>query len=320
MSFVIMTVAPVFGIILLGLIAGKSGYLPDGAQRPIIEFVFRIAIPALLFRTMAEAPPAAASPFALWGAFFGAIAITWALSTLVTGLVLRRPAGETAPLALATCFGNLVLLGLPMALTAFGPAAATPIVIIFLLELPLMWFAAVLHLTLAEGMAAGMLGRAIVKMGLDLLKNPIVLALIFGALWRETGLGIHPMPRRILELLGQAAAPGSLIALGLSLASFRMSGQLSTVLSIVVLKLIVLPVVAWELAFKVFDLPPMWAAVVVLFCAMPTGAVAYLFATEHKRAIEQVSAIIAVSVALSVLTISACLYVLAPHVTGAVGG
>lgn len=319
MSFVIMTVAPVFGAILLGLLAAKLRYLSEGAQRPIIEFVFRIAIPALLFLTMAEAPPAAASPFALWGAFFGAIATVWFLSTLTSLVVLRRPPGETAPIALATCFGNIVLLGLPMALTAFGPEAATPVAIILLLELPVMWFAAVLHLTLAEGMAVGALGRSIVKMGIDLLKNPIVVALIAGAIWRETGLGIHPIPRRILELLGQAATPGSLVALGLSLAGFRMTGQLPTVAAIVLLKLIALPLVAWELSFNVFDLPPMWAGVVVLFCAMPTGAVAYLFATEHKRAIEQVSAAIAASVALSVVTISTWLYVLAPVIAGQAG-
>ena len=316
MSFVIMTVAPVFGTILLGLVIAKLRYLPEGAQRPIIEFVFRIAIPALLFRTMVEAPAAAGSPFALWGAFFGAIACVWIATTLVTYFILRRPAGEGAPLALAACFGNLVLLGLPMALTALGPEAATPMAIIFLLELPLMWFAAVLHLTLADGMAVGTLGKSLAKMGLDLLRNPIVVALIAGAMWRETGLGIHPIPHRILELLGQAATPGSLIALGLSLATFRMTGQVGTIATITMLKLVALPAAAWYLAFHVFDLPPVWAAVVVLFCAMPTGAVAYLFASEHQRAVEQVSATIAVSVAVSVVTISMVLFLLAPHLAG----
>ncbi|MFZ4808853.1 MAG: AEC family transporter [Hyphomicrobiaceae bacterium] len=316
MTFVIMTVAPVFGAILLGLLAGKLRYLPEGAQRPIIEFVFRIAIPALLIRTMAEAPPSTASPFALWGAYFGAIASVWLATTLVSLVLLRRPAGESASLALASCFGNLVLLGLPMALTAFGPEAATPMAIIFLLELPVMWFAAVLHLTLAEGMAVGSLGRAVAKMGMDLLRNPIVIALIVGAVLRETGIPIHPILRRTLELLGQAATPGSLIALGLSLAGFKMTGQLSTVSAVVALKLVALPLIAWQLAFHVFALPPVWAGVLVLFCTMPTGAVAFLFATEHKRAVEQVSAIIAVSVALSVVTISMFLYFLAEQLPG----
>jgi predicted permease len=313
MSFVIMTVAPVFGASLLGLVIAKLRYLPEGAQRPIIEFVFRIAIPALLFRTMVEAPAATGSPFALWGAFFGAIAANWIATALASRVLLGRPPGDAAPLALAACFGNLVLLGLPMALTAFGPEAATPMAIIFLLELPVMWFAAVLHLTLAEGMAVGSLGKSLTKMGLDLLRNPIVVALIAGAIWRETGLGIHPIPHRILELLGQAATPGSLIALGLSLAAFRMSGQVSTIAVVTALKLVTLPAMAWYLAFHVFDLPPVWAAVVVLFCAMPTGAVAFLFATEHQRAVEQVSAIIAVSVAASVATISVVLFFLAPQ-------
>lgn len=321
MTFVLVTVAPVFGVILLGLLAAKLSYLPEGAHRPIIEFVFRLAIPALLFRMMVEAQPPAASPFALWGAFFGTIAILWIVSTLITLLVLRSPPEDTASLALATCFGNLLLLGLPMALNALGPEVATPMAIIFLLELPVMWFAAVLHLTIARRAerrgAAGPEGvRSIagtaMKLGYDLLKNPIILALFAGALWRETGLGLHPILKRMLDLLSQAATPGSLVALGLSLATFRMSGQTATVAVIVALKLLLMPVVAWQLAFHVFDLPPLWAALVVLFASMPTGAVAYVFASENQKAVEPVAAIIAVGVAISIVTISACLYALGP--------
>ena len=44
-----------------------------------------------------------------------------------------------------------------------------------------------------------------------------------------------------------------------------------------VLKLLVMPLIAWVLAFKVFALPPVAAGVVVLFAAMPTGANAYIF-------------------------------------------
>lgn len=319
MIIVATVVAPVFGVILLGLMVGRARYLADGAQKALIEFVFRIAIPALLFRTMVEAPAAAASPLALWAAFFGSIAIVWLAATILSLVVLRRPAADGAVIAFGSIFGNLVLLGLPLSLTAIGPEAATPMALIFFVEFPLLWLVATAHLMLTAPGGGARITEVLAKLGADLLTNPIVIALLAGALWRLAGFGIHPIPRRTLELLGQAATPGSLFALGLSLAAFEVRGQVRTVVTIVLLKLLALPAIAWIAAFHVFTLPRIWASVVVLFAAMPTGAVPFLFATRYGRAIHSTSAAIALGVALSSVTISVVLTLLFPEGPPALG-
>jgi hypothetical protein len=311
MAGVVLIIAPVFAVIVAGLLAGRLKYLPEGANRAIIDFVFRVAIPALLFRTTALAEPAAEWPFALWGAFFAPIAVVWALATLFAWRPLRRPAADGAVIALSACFGNLVLMGIPVTLAALGPAAATPMSLILLVELPAMWLAAAIQLRLAEQRSEESLWSVILGLLGDLVRNPIVIALVAGTLWRIGGLGLHPVPDRVLAMLGQATTPGSLFAMGLALAAFRPAGQLGAVAMIVALKIVALPLVAWIAAFHVFALPPLSAAVIVIFAAMPTGSIPYLFATRYGRDGESVSAAVGASVALSAVTLTLVLSLLA---------
>ena len=310
MSIVFPIVAPVFAIILLGLVAGKTRYVSDGADRLLIEFVFRVAIPALLLRTIIQAPAVTGSPLALYGAFFGAIVVVWVTATLLGVVALRRPQQDAACLSLGSCFGNLVLLGLPITLRALGPEAATPMAIIFIAEFPAMWLAATLQHQFASSRKGDSVGLAIRDTGLNLAKNPIILALAAGALWRASGLGLEPITAQTLDLIGRAATPASLFALGLSLGRFKLQQDLPAALLIVLLKLLLLPVLGWVMAFHVLSLPPLWSAVIVLLTSRPVGAVAFLFATKVERAVAPVSMAIAISVALSAVTISIVLYLL----------
>jgi predicted permease len=70
----------------------------------------------------------------------------------------------------------------------------------------------------------------------------------------------------------------------------------------VVLKLLVLPIVGWGLAFYVFRLPYLQAAVVVLLCAMPAGANSFLFAQRYNRVVNSASGAVALGTALSLVT------------------
>ncbi|HDL17271.1 MAG TPA: AEC family transporter, partial [Rhizobiales bacterium] len=77
---VVLIVAPVFGLIALGYGLARFGVLSEDAGKGLAEFVFSVAIPALLFRMMVTAQtPEGASPFALWGSYYAAAAVIWVL-------------------------------------------------------------------------------------------------------------------------------------------------------------------------------------------------------------------------------------------------
>jgi len=145
---------------------------------------------------------------------------------------------------------------------------------------------------------------------LDLARNPIMLAIAFGLLWRFGGLGLNPIVDRTIELLAQAGSPTALIALGINLVRFEVRGEKLAIAVMCVLKLLLMPAFAWLLAY-LLKLPPMATAVVVLFAAMPTGANAYIFAAQYQRLVNQVSGAVALATILAAATLPVVILLLA---------
>jgi hypothetical protein len=313
---VVLIVAPVFGLIALGFILARFHVLSKAAGDGLAEFVFSVAVPALLFRIVATAEPAAAGdPLVLWGAFYSAVAVIWIVAALAARFILVRPARDGASVAMGANFGNIVMLGIPLALDRFGTEAATPIAILISVSAPILWFAGTLHIELVterEEMAIGALLKGLL---VSLLKNPLIIGIVAGFAWRATGLGLHPIPDKMVSMLGQVAIPGSLVALGLGLTAFQLRGEIATVMTICLLSLVAFPALVWLLAFHVFEMPPIWAGVAVLFAACPPGANAYLFASRYNAATGSISAAVAFGTALSVISVTVILILLRNQIT-----
>jgi predicted permease len=297
---VFLIVAPVFVLIAIGYAASLSGLLSNAAHKGISEFAFSIAMPALLFRTIAVAEVPALEPLHLWGAYFGAVAVTWVLATALSAAVLRRSQADAASIAMGSVYGNIVMIGIPLSLSAFGDAAAAPMALILSINTPLLWIAGTLHMEWAERKEGTSLARLLASIFVDLARNPLMIAIVAGSLWRLAGFGLHPVVDKVLFLLAQAGVPCALVALGASLVNFQIKGQAPTLTTMCVLKLAVMPAIAWVLAFWVFRLPPVAAGVVVLFASMPTGANAYIFATRYERVVNSTSGAVALGTLLSV--------------------
>ena len=302
---VFLIVAPVFALIAIGYAGALSRLISGTAQKGISEFAFNIALPALLFRTIAVADVPAVEPLRLWGAYFGASAVTWMLAGLVTAYGLRRPAPDGASIAIGSVYGNIVMLGIPLALATFGQDAAAPMALILSVNTPLLWIAGTLHMGWADREAGASVGALAASLALDLVRNPIILAILAGSLWRLAGIGLHPVPDKVLTLLAQSGVPCALVALGASLTNFQIKGQAPTLTSMLLLKLVAMPLIAAVLAFKVFQLPPVAAGVVVLFAAMPTGANAYIFSMKYQRVVNSTSGAVALGTLLAAFTAAA---------------
>lgn len=309
MLAIFMLVAPVFGLIAIGWCANRVRYVPEAAGPLLSEFAFKILIPALLFRAMATMAPPAQSPWLLAGAYGSGLVIIWIVATIATFLLLRRPAADAPAIAFASVFGNGLLLGIPVILSAFGPEAATPIAILLVCDTTMVWLLGTLHMELTLRGVSGSLGQLSHTM-FDLLRNPIIAPVIIGTLWRWSGIGLPTTLDKLITLLGSAAIPVSLTALGMTLARYKLAGQLPTLLLIMVLKLIAFPAVVLWLGLYVFGLTPLWAGTLAIFTSMPVGANAFIFASRYDRAVGSASAAVAVTVLLSVLTVTAMLALL----------
>lgn len=303
MSSVLTTILPVFGLIALGFICARTKFIGPAAGQGLSQVVFNLAMPALLFRTVAVIDQQSLSPWPLWAALFGGIAVVWIATTIIartTALIDAVPASA----AMGASFGNLAMLGLPLALAHFGDRAALPVGLILSIHAPILWLAAVIHIESSGKGQLPSVTAVIRQLANQLIRNPIVLALLLGTLWRITGLGLHPVPDRFLEMLGEAGVPTALVALGLTLAGYSLKGQWKGIITLMTLKLLCLPVVVFLIARYLVDLDPFWTQVALMLAAMPTGANAYLFAQRYESGTAPVSGAIALGTALSLFTLS----------------
>jgi malonate transporter len=141
--------------------------------------------------------------------------------------------------------------------------------------------------------------------------NPLLVGPALGALIPLTGLSIPAPLETFLKLLGGAASPCALVALGLFLAAKRDASEQNagSTAILVGLKLILQPVIAWVLASVVFSLSPLLTHAAVLLAALPTGTGPFMLAEFYRREADVTSNVILVSTVVSVLTVSGYLAV-----------
>ena len=308
-------VAPVFGLIGIGYLAGRVKLLREETGAGVSDFAFTIGLPAILFRTVANAELASVSPFGVLAAFFGAAWSVWLLSAVLTKYLLRRPAADAPPIAMSAVFGNTIMLGIPLVLETYGQAAAAPMAVILAVHAALLWMTGTVHMEWVGGAGSETTSGGtgvFAALARDLTRNPIIIAVISGMLWQFTGIKLPGPLDKTLALLAQAGVPCSLFALGLTLVRFRITGEAWTLMTITVLKIVVMPLIAWVLAVRVLHLAPVPAGVVVIFAAVPTGANAFLFASRHGRAVNSASGAVALGTLFAALTVSFVLSIMHP--------
>lgn len=308
----VLIVAPVFALIAAGYAAVLFRFVSEGAHKGISEFAFSIAIPALLFRTIVVSEFPDVSPWRMWGAYYGALALTWIAALAISTFWRERRATreDGVVFAIGSVYGNIVMLGIPLVLSALGNAAAGPMSLILSVNTPLLWLCGILQMELVSRKRTGSVLSVIRPVLADLARNPLMLGIGFGVVWRFTGLGLNPVVDKTIELLAQAGSPAALIALGITLFRFEVKGEMLSVVVMSALKLLAMPAVAFVLA-KLFNLPPIVTAVVVLFAAMPTGANAYIFAVQYQRLVNPVSGAVALGTLLAAVTLPVVVTVVA---------
>lgn len=297
-------VFPIFGIILVGWLARRFAVVEPSAMRGLREVVFFLTMPAFLFSSIAEGPP-----FDVVGV--GMVYFSACLAVFVLGLALARafgfPLSRAAMLGLNSAYGNTVMIGIPVAVSALGAGALPALLAIIALHsailLPLAG-------VLMEAEVAGQERRGpftvVVEVLKGALRNPVIVAILLAFVWRSLSLPLPGPLHDFLRLLGSAATPLALLCLGGTLPALNLKVLgIETILALV-LKLVTLPLLVWMLG-RWAGLAPLPLSVAVLTAAMPTGANAFLLAFRNDELIEVSAGTVLISTMLSVITISVLL-------------
>ena len=319
MQTILDVIVPIFSLIALGYAAARFGLLSEAVGESLARFVFVVAVPVLLFRTLATMSFGSANPVFLWLSYFGGVALAWTLATLAVRRFLGADHRTGVIAGITASFANTVFVAIPMLQRAYGDAGLEPLLIIISIHLPVMMIASTLLVERAAALDARggadlarvpvPLGRMARRMAVNLLTNPIVVGIAIGLVWRVSGLPLEGPIDEVTRLLGGTAGGLALFSLGMSLTRYGLRGDLLAASLIAGLSLIVMPLVVWLIAREV-GLPPLWLKGAVLTAAAPAGINAYLFATYFKAGEKLAATTILISTVASVVTLSVWLKIL----------
>ncbi|HVE06069.1 MAG TPA: AEC family transporter [Paraburkholderia sp.] len=303
---------PVFALILAGFFCRRRNLLGPSAASELNRFVVWLALPALLFDTMAHSTWRQLDQPGFVATFSLACAGIFVL-VLIARMLKGRHLADASIDAIAASYPNTGYIGFPLGILAYGNASLTPTTIATIIVACVLFAVAIvlIEIGLQSERAPHKLGLKVLK---ALAKNPLIVSPILGALVS----GAHaPLPQSVetfLKLLGGAASPCALVSLGLFLAEKRPAGNArATSLLFTVVKLAVQPAFAWWMAAHVFALPPLEVDMAVLLAALPTGTGPYMLAEFYEREAHVTSQTILFSTIASLATLSVLLLLMQRH-------
>jgi predicted permease len=305
MLHIFWIVLPVFGLIGVGYFARMTRLVGDRTGEGLSDYVFAIAIPCLIFKTLNGTALPDSQPWGYWISYFLGAALVWTIGHLIAARFFGLDRGASVVAGFTGAQANTVLVGVPLILQAYGQEGAVPLFLLIAIHLPIMFTVATL---LIEGRQAHW-----PTVARQLLTHPILLSILFSSAFHFSHVEVPHLASQLIDPIAASALPCALFSMGIALKRYGVAGNLTLSIALSGLKLILHPALVYVLAFYIFPVPPVWAGVAVLFASSPSGINAYLFAERYKTGIALASGGIALSTALSVITSSLWLAILGVH-------
>lgn len=291
---------PFFALIGLGYLAGRTRFFPEEATNYLTKFVFYFALSAMLFRFSATLSVAEMFDAQFVSAYLLGCIVVYLLVTLVAKM-RGLPVAEAAIEAQCGIIGNTGFLGVPMLVALLGAAAIGPVMMVLAIDLIVFSSLIVILIT---GSRDGRMSIAVLgTVGKGLLKNPMIVSMSLGLLWSAAKLPMPAPANEFLTLLGAAATPGALFAIGASLA-YKTAERMTVAVWLSFSKLVLHPLAVGICALFIFDVAKFDAGVMIAAASLPVAGNVYMLAQHYGVAPHRVSASILVSTLASIITVS----------------
>jgi predicted permease len=302
--YVFNVVFPIFSLILIGYVCGRTGRLGKSASIELNRFVVWLALPAQLFNFASSS-----SWQTLWQpgfitAFFLSCLLVFILVLVVTWTRNRDLAAASFS-GLSASYSNTGYMGIPLCVLALGQDGLAPAIIATFIVFVMFAIATVL---IEVGVQSHKKSHEIVW---DVLKslctNPLLIAPVAGLVWSSTDLILYDPLAQVISFLAAAATPCALVSIGLFLMQKENSAP-QQAWGIGFAKLIIQPLVAWLIAGPILDLPTLWIKAVVILAALPTGTGPFMLAQYYNADGIIISRVVLSTTVGSLLTLSLFLW------------
>ncbi len=297
---------PIFLVMVIGYICKNIKLVDDSFVKTLNSFNYKVTLPVLLFKDIAEA-----DFYAVWDTKYVlfcflvtlfCICVIWLLS----GIFYKDKAliGEFVQ---ASYRGSAAVLGIAFIQNIYGTSGMAPLMIIG--TVPLYNVAAVLVLSFTGPESHGMDKAAVKKSIKGIITNPIILGILLGMIVSLCRISFPVIITKTIGNISVLATPLALIGLGAGFEGKKALAKLKPTFVCSFIKLLLQPAIFLPLAaFMGFRDEKMVAILIML--GAPTTVSCYIMAknTGHEGVLT--SSVVVATTFLSSITLTFWLYVL----------
>ncbi|MFJ7737282.1 AEC family transporter [Lysinibacillus sp. NPDC097287] len=316
MKILLDAVLPVFAIMFCGYLSGIFGIVTKSGSKSLNNYVFYVALPALLFLTTATAPVKHLANWSFISINLGGILASFIIAMIISKFVFKNDFSTSSLYGMNASYGTTGYMGIPLAIAAFGQEAALPAALATLIHnIPVITIV-LLSFEVSRTMKNSESGKHVFEIAWDVLKpvlkNPLTISVVAGIVIAILEFELPTPIQTFAQLLSDASGPTALFALGLGLVGqvgfIKEFGMKKSEIAIIVaLKLLIQPLITILLMMFVFEVDILWGIIAVLMSALPVGAGVFVFAQKYEKLEKQTSIGILVSMVISIFTVSSLL-------------
>ncbi|MBU3581794.1 AEC family transporter [Polynucleobacter sp. AP-Capit-er-40B-B4] len=304
MLYVFNVVLPVFLLILIGYLGGRTGKLGINASTELNRFVVWLALPAQLFNFAANSGWQTLWQPGFIAAFFLSCLIVFALVLLVSWIRHRDLAAASFD-GLSASYSNTGYMGIPLCALALGQDGLAPAIISTFIVFVMFALATVfIEIGILSHKKSHEIGWSVAK---SLCTNPLLVAPVAGLAWASSEFTLYDPVAQVISFLAAASTPCALVSIGLFLMQKSTAAPIRA-WGISLAKLILQPLIAWMIAGPILGLSDLWVSAIVILSALPTGTGPFMLAQYYKADGSIISRVVLITTVSSLLTLSLFLW------------
>lgn len=273
MVIIINALLPVFLIIALGWGIRRMGFADSALWVPLERLIYFILFPCLLVQTLATADLAGVDVGPMGAALLSAIFV------MTGGLTVMRARLNLNGAEYSSLFQGAVrwngFVGIAAASSLFGSAGVTLMAIAIAFMVPTVNLLSIYVLTRHASAQPAHMRAALIAV----IRNPLIVACLIGILLNVSGLGLAPVIDTSFDVLGSAALPLGLLAVGAALDLSHMRQFGSPILLGTGLKMLGMPVLV-ALTTWGFGVEGITRDIAILCASVPGATSSYILARQ----------------------------------------
>lgn len=299
---------PIFLVMVIGYFLRRIGMFNENFVTVVNKFNFKVTLPFMLFRDIASVP--IAEVFDLKYVLFCALVSTVCFWVIWGGAKLFVKDDSIRGAFVQGSFrGSAAVMGLAFIENIYGSSAMGPLMIIGAVPLYNIFSVIVLTFEAQEEPGAERDTAKIRKALVNIVKNPIIIAIALGIAAALLHVEFPTMVDKTIDNVARMATPLALIALGAGFEGRKALAKMKPTIAAALIKLVVQPAVFLPVAAALGFTGEKMIAILIMLGA-PTTPSCYIMAKNMKNDGVLTASLVVTTTLLGAFTLTGWIFIL----------